>query len=773
MLVAILWITQAVSVAAQTISPQATEPLTDKELVRNGGFDQYKTAWATNLTGTHVGDDYGTTGPGMQIWTEYSSSYGYILQELYLPSQVTAATLSFDYKFLPQVSASLGWFRARIITDTGTLAAPLYIDPNNYPGETWQAINYTLTADELSAVNSAHDNGKRVYVIIDLYAEFLYANVDNVSFKVDGSMTYPALRGSIAYIGLDASSRTETVKRIDPDGSNPQTLWTHPSTIDRHIYDVVWKPDATELAFSSNHEFLYSAFHADVYGIQPDGSGLRRITNPPSKADLDTGSYQWGTVTGKIYNNYGTVSPFYVYIEGAREAASVDIADYQSEVSFRVENVADLGPATDQYIVFHWSDTLNNCASGKEYAAVAVSDVIAGQEVDVGTLTFNGNCYDYNSQSIAWKWDGSEVGFFVESFPKSVPASGASLGTDLFNIGTVLAEDLTWSPAQANGDEILYRRSTADVDSGFYLTTVGGGVGTRKASDRKAFGPALYATETWLPDGSGFIYTLDDYIYEYTLASGQVITLATFHNEYVDNPSVSPDGDYVVFERLTTGGAPIQYDLWILKRSNPVEMWPLTSDGKSHNPDWSQQAPSSCTPLTGLDIQGPTTATSGTAVTLNAVYTPTTATGVALQWDNGATGTSTDYTWLAGEHTAVLTATAACGNPLRATHTVQVSSDCTPLTGLDIEGPTTATSGTAVTLNAVYTPTTATGVALQWDNGATGASTDYTWLTGEHTAVLTATAACGAPLRTTHAVQVISPDFYIYLPVTLRNFNSS
>jgi hypothetical protein len=439
-------------------------------------------------------------------------------------------------------------------------------------------------------------------------------------------MNYPTLGGSIAYVGLDASGAAQTVRSIAPDGSNQQTIWTYPDPINPHIYDVAWRHDGNELTFSSAHEFLYSAFHADVYGIQPDGSGLRRITNPPSKAALDAGGYQWGTVTGRIYNGYGTVNPFYVYIQGAKEAVAVDIGGHQSEVNFRVENVADLGAGVDQYIVFHWSDTLNNCASGKEYAAIAVSDVLAGQEVDVGTLTFQGNCYDYNSKSIAWQRDGSNVGFFVGSAPKKVPATGAALGTDLFDIGTVSAEDLAWSPAQANENELLYRRSTFDTNSGFYLTTVGGGVGALKASDRLAFGAAVYATQAWLPDGSGFVYTLDNYLYEYTLASSRIITLATFYNEYVDNPSVSPDGNYVVFERMTTGISPIQYDLWVLNRSNPVEMWPLTTDGRSFNPDWSRVAPSGDTPIGSLSISGDTSGNVDTTYTFTANAGPASAT---------------------------------------------------------------------------------------------------------------------------------------------------
>jgi hypothetical protein len=238
------------------------------------------------------------------------------------------------------------------------------------------------------------------------------------------------LNGSIAYIGLDSSGYPVTVRRIDPDGSHPQILWTHPSTVSltNAIHDVAWKPDASELAFSSNHESAYSAFHSDVYGIRPGGSGLRRITNPPSKAEIDAGGYQMGTVTGQVKNNYGDVTIFLVYVEGANDVVSVNVGNFNDTTGFTVPNVADLGVGL-HYVVFTWSD--GSHANCKEYAA-AVVDVTPGQTEDAGTLTFSGNCGTYNSNSLSWKRDGSEIGVDVIT-PRKFLASGQAFGTDLFN----------------------------------------------------------------------------------------------------------------------------------------------------------------------------------------------------------------------------------------------------------------------------------------------------------------------------------------------------
>jgi hypothetical protein len=159
------------------------------------------------------------------------------------------------------------------------------------------------------------------------------------------------------------------------------------------------------------------------------------------------------------------------------------------------------------------------------------------------------------------------------------------------------------------------------------------------------------------------------------------ITLATFYNEFVDNPSVSPDGQYVVFERRTTGIAPIQYDLWIVNRSNPVEMWPLTSDGQSMNPDWSRVNPGEtpCTAVTGVRIDGPTRGFTDTPYAFTAVITPSNASPpIIYTWSpapSGGQGTATaSYAW-GSVGSKTLTATIEhCGSVAKqAVHTITLN----------------------------------------------------------------------------------------------------
>lgn len=508
------------------------------------------------------------------------------LQELHLPSQTTAATYAFDYRLVQQTYGTWAKLEAGIMKgDSLATATVIKVVEDSgwvYATTGWQTISGALDAADIAAVQAAHAAGEHVWFVFNLIQNpnSFQALLDNVSFKVTGNMDYPTVAGAIAYIGANSNGYDKTVNRIKPDGTAQQTVWTHPSTTPstNHIYDVAWKPDASELAFSSNHETAYSAFNSDVYGIRPSGSGLRRITNPPSKAEIDAGGYQMGTVTGKVHNNYGPVTTFFVYVEGAKDVLSIDPGNFGDETGFTIPNVADLGTGL-HYVVFIWSKGAA-CANGREYAA-AVVDVQPGGTADAGTLTFSGNCDIYDSNAITWKRDGSEVGVDIIT-PRKFLAGGQAIGTDLFN-APLTADKPDWSPVN---DQILYRNFIVSGNRGIYLTTADGSTGTWLVNE----GSALWVTPAWLPDGSGFVYTIDQQLRQYILSGNQDTLLAEFYNEYVDNPSASPDGNYIVFQRQSTG-ATTQYDLWIINRTNPVEMWAVIDDGKSYNPDWSLADP--------------------------------------------------------------------------------------------------------------------------------------------------------------------------------------
>jgi hypothetical protein len=122
--------------------------------------------------------------------------------------------------------------------------------------------------------------------------------------------------------------------------------------------------------------------------------------------------------------------------------------------------------------------------------------------------------------------------------------------------------------------------------------------------------------------------------------------------------------------------------------------------------------------------------------------------------------------------TTIVTATSRTDTKIYAvvTDTTTVSEACTSVQSVEIDGPATVLSGTAVTLSATYTPTNASGVTLLWDNGSTGESTSYTWASeGEKTIVVTATGDCGHPVTDTYTVTVRTSKYHVYHPLVLRN----
>src|ERR1041385_643002 len=103
--------------------------------------------------------------------------------------------------------------------------------------------------------------------------------------------------GTIAYV----RDSTE-IRLIDADGSNDRRVWTHPDARkELGIDSLAWRPDGQELAFSSSHAAVASLYHADIYTIRRDGSGLRKLTNPPDRSEY--ARYPKGTVSVTVRND--------------------------------------------------------------------------------------------------------------------------------------------------------------------------------------------------------------------------------------------------------------------------------------------------------------------------------------------------------------------------------------------------------------------------------------------------------------------------------------
>jgi hypothetical protein len=165
-------------------------------------------------------------------------------------------------------------------------------------------------------------------------------------------------------------------------------VWTHPDST-YSIFNVRWNPAATELAFTSDHESPFSPFATDLYGIGVDGSGLRRITNGPSHADMQGSSLGRGTVRVSVTNDYNTftdpISFFRIYVQGASDWGTITLPSQLGTAEVTIPNVVDLGPNSLQHVVFLYSSSA--CGAVRRYVPGYV-DVVAGQTVSVD-LTFN------------------------------------------------------------------------------------------------------------------------------------------------------------------------------------------------------------------------------------------------------------------------------------------------------------------------------------------------------------------------------------------------
>ena len=206
-----------------------------------------------------------------------------------------------------------------------------------------------------------------------------------------------AEQGIIAYV----KRSTHDIHLIAPDGSGDRVLWTAPRPLTLYpAFDLAWRPDGRELAFSSEHELMCSWYESDVYSVRHTGGGYRRITNSPACAGL--AALPKGSVTVNVANY--TSSLVQVYVQGAPGVMSA----FGSTVTF--DNVADFGPGVLQPAVGVYGGY-------RILASPPLADVQPGQTVAGGNLVvseFSG-IDGFGTGKVSWKADGSALAYAMRT----------------------------------------------------------------------------------------------------------------------------------------------------------------------------------------------------------------------------------------------------------------------------------------------------------------------------------------------------------------------
>jgi hypothetical protein len=576
-----------------------TVPLTDYALTRNAGFNYELLWWSKRGAGLNNAqveanlDPQG--GPAVRIFSEADGDFATasaIYQEIYLPDTISAATIRFKVKVAQAfenqapVSGELinGWLAIVPMDATNTpdlanavVSSPVFDQPQSAFTD-WATFEATLPGDWIAALNAARANKQRLAFILGTISNGWRFSllVDDIDILVDGSRTHPNFVGEIAY------AWNGKIQRIHPNGGNAQTVWTHPDNTYR-IFNVRWNPAATELAFTSDHESPFSPFATDLYGIGVDGSGLRRITNGPSHADMQGSSLGRGSVRVSVTNDYNTftdpISFFRIYVQGASDWGTITLPSQFGTAEVTIPNVVDLGPNSLQHVVFLYSSSA--CGAVRRYVPGYV-DVVAGQTVSVD-LTFNATGCGFSgareATDLSWKRDGSEIGFNIMGAPFKVSSTGGvGPGTPWWPADGFL-DSPAWSPIH---NDVIYKLGLSTPLGIHRIDPDTQQSGTLIVPPQQGGDPDY---PTWLPDGSGFLYVENGNLFYASSQGTNIRQLTFFVNEFIHQPSVSPDGNYVVFERQS-GDFNL---LWLMEWDNPTNMWPLV---QGRLPDWSRVNPS-------------------------------------------------------------------------------------------------------------------------------------------------------------------------------------
>src|SRR5436190_7161076 len=296
------------------------------------------------------------------------------------------------------------------------------------------------------------------------------------------------------------------IRLIEADGSNDRRLWTHPDLRpELGLYELAWRPDRKELAFSSAHEAASSFYHSDLYAVQPDGSGLRKLTNPPARAEFTR--FPKGVVTVTVSNDQpiykqtqASAGIFIVYVAGADEPQMITLPPGSTK-TLVFKSVADFGN-TGQAIVATY---------GAYRWFIPGVDVVAGRTVKAPPFSISGDGIEYlGAFRPVWRSDGSRISYrtgscIVSSVPAN-PTPGEHVFDPMFSGKNPLgACTWDWGPA-AFANQLIYTENGSGASNIYRIAEGGTHPGTKLTTFSDIAYQLLYDLR-WLADGSGLLYS--------------------------------------------------------------------------------------------------------------------------------------------------------------------------------------------------------------------------------------------------------------------------
>ena len=379
--------------------------------------------------------------------------------------------------------------------------------------------------------------------------------------------------GPIAYV-LPNHITGDEIHLIEADGQNDRILWSTGEPRPAELVDIqqlAWKPDASELAFTSSHESDCSLYQADIYTLRSDGQRYRRVSRPPACGNPD--HLPTGTVVVTVENGiFDESGPFTFYFEGAPGPIEMAVAPGES-ATVTFNNVADFGDRLQSAVAIF--------GEVRSFDPDARVDVQPGTTVETGLLVIGTGFEHYGFQWPTYRPDGSKIASMFnkeELFQVDSDNREPGLVGERLRILPTWSNDfLTWGPTAARAHQFLYE-GWVNCDTIFLEDANTGTSQLLITIDPTNIGKTLLGL-AWLPDGSGFLYSVSEMagwvykadLFEYSFATGQSTRVTNVPYGFIRRVTISPDGQKIVYEYQEYG------DWWDL---NPaIDLWIMNRDG--------------------------------------------------------------------------------------------------------------------------------------------------------------------------------------------------